>query len=53
MVNNKIDLVVENMDGTKRLNPMLSASNTVLRKQYHIDVKSLIQKKKEEFERDE
>ena len=53
MVNNKIDLVVENMDGTKRLNPMLNASNTVLRKQYHIDVKSLVQKKKEEFERDE
>ena len=41
LVTNGIDLLVRKPDGTYRLNPILSASSTVLKQKYGIDIKTL------------
>ena len=45
MIDNNVDLVVLDNRGVYKLNPMLNASNTVLKTKYGIDVKNLSGKK--------
>ena len=42
MLENKLDLIVEDKNGIDmKLSPLLSASNTNLKKKYHIDIKEI------------
>jgi hypothetical protein len=45
MLDNNIDLIVSNKNGkNKRLNPLLSASNSLLKQKYHIDINKIHEK---------